>query len=315
MRGSLHAVVTAALLIVLSGPSGAQAQRAGSGTRGGTRPVEDVRSPLAGLKRRSPAAAWKRLSQKWKQGRLTRAAARRRDESAPQGRWRPTAHFGRQPNPFPTSPSHTVPAHAAALTGRIRPPAAEHRLARAGTFQGQVRRDPIPKPDELKRISSILPYADYSPDHRTQDPCQFLCPRPDGRPCKAHPSGTAPQCPREHALSDTPYAQRAFPDSVFQWEASELYHNPLYFEDAALERYGHTYPSIVQPFASAGLFGLQLFGLPYQMTLHPIHKRQYTLGWYRPGEQAPKKLYQIPLNAHAAAVEAGTVTGMIFLFP
>jgi len=270
---------------------------------------------LASLKRRSPVAARKKLSRQWKQGRFARAAAPVRGEGTPTGRWQPTSRFGRQPTPFPPSDSRRAPATAttAALTGRIRPPAGERQFARAGTFRRQ--RDPIPKPSELKKISSILPYADYSPDLGKEDPCQFLCPRPDGKPCKAYLPGGAPQCPREQALSETPYAQRAFPDSIFQWEASDLYHKPLYIEDAALERYGHTYPAIIQPFASATLFGLQLFGLPYQMTLDPIHKRKYALGWYRPGDCAPKKLYQIPLNAHAAAVEGGAVTGLIFLIP
>ena len=316
-RGSVWGGVVVLLLIALSGPSGAQAQRGESGTRKRPRAGGEVESPLDRLKRRSPATAWKRLSRRWKQGRRARSTAPLRTKSAPTGHWQPTSRFGRGPNPFPAGDSHRAPpaATAAALTGHIGPLTAEQRLARAGTFRRQPQRDPIPKPSELKKISSILPYADYSPDLGKEDPCQFLCPRPDGKPCKAYPSGTAPQCPREQALTDTPYPQRAFPDSVFQWEASDLYHNPLYFEDPALERYGHTYPAIIQPFASAGLFGLQLFGLPYQMTLDPIHKRKYTLGWYRPGECAPKKLYQIPLNAHAAAVEGGAVTGLIFLFP
>jgi hypothetical protein len=72
---------------------------------------------------------------------------------------------------------------------------------------------------------------------------------------------------------------------------------------------------LVQPVVSAGKFGLQLVGLPYQMTIDPVHKRTYTLGWYRPGECAPYKHYQIPLNRDAALVEAGFLTGMFFLFP
>jgi hypothetical protein len=40
----------------------------------------------------------------------------------------------------------------------------------------------------------------------------------------------------------------------------------------------------------------------------------YTLGYYRPGECAPKKYYRITWNAHAATVEAGVWTGLIFLF-
>jgi hypothetical protein len=111
------------------------------------------------------------------------------------------------------------------------------------------------------------------------------------------------------------YAARAFPDAVFPWEASNLYHYPLYFEDPALERYGHTRGFFVQPFCSAGRFTAQLLALPYQMAIDPICEEMYTLGWYRPGDCAPKLKYKVPWNTHAAVVEAGVVTGLIFLIP
>ncbi|MCA9066317.1 MAG: hypothetical protein KDA96_24790 [Planctomycetaceae bacterium] len=102
---------------------------------------------------------------------------------------------------------------------------------------------------------------------------------------------------------------------VLQWAPTNLWHHPLYFEDPALERYGHTYHPIVQPFASTGRFMTQLAGLPYQMSLNPMHSRQYPLGWYRPGEYAPKKLYQIPYNQDAAVAEIATIAGLILIFP
>ncbi len=111
------------------------------------------------------------------------------------------------------------------------------------------------------------------------------------------------------------FQPRMFADTAMVWEPTNFYHYPLYFEDAALERYGHTYPFVVQPFVSVAKFGGQLLALPYQMTLDPIDKPMYALGWYRPGEVAPKLKYQIPWNAQAAAVEAGVVTGLIFLIP
>ena len=112
-----------------------------------------------------------------------------------------------------------------------------------------------------------------------------------------------------------PYEDRVFVPTVLQWEAPNLTHLPLYFSDPALERYGHTYPFVVQPFVSAAKFGGQLLGLPYQMACDPIWCEQYALGWYRPGEVAPKLTYQIPLNAKAAAVQAGVTTGLFFLIP
>lgn len=100
----------------------------------------------------------------------------------------------------------------------------------------------------------------------------------------------------------------------FHWAASNLHHNPLYFEDPALERYGHSYHPLIQPFASAGRMTTQLIGLPYQMTIDPIHRRQYSLGWIRPGDCAPKLKYRIPLHKKAALVEAAAIgTGALIL--
>ncbi len=91
-------------------------------------------------------------------------------------------------------------------------------------------------------------------------------------------------------------------------------YNPLYFQDVQLERYGHTY-GCLQPAVSLGRFGVQLIGLPYQMALDPPCKCVYPLGYYRPGECAPKLCYQIPLNARAAVDAAGFYSGLGVILP
>ncbi len=176
-----------------------------------------------------------------------------------------------------------------------------------------VARPPVDDPAKLKRITEIQPYASYEPDpdNRAENPCENLCPRPDGLPCE--PTNKA--CPEEVVLSNAPYQSRQFAQTVFGWEASNIFHNPIYFQDIALERYGHTYPCWIQPFASVGKFSLQFAGLPYQMAIDPPCKRIYALGYYRPGECVPKLHYQIPWNTKAALTEAGVVTGLIYLFP
>lgn len=111
------------------------------------------------------------------------------------------------------------------------------------------------------------------------------------------------------------YVQRDFVPTVFQWEApNQTYYTP-YFEDIVAERYGHTYPFVVQPFVSAARFGGRLVTMPYQMALDPPWCERYSLGYYRPGEVTPKLTYQIPWNAKAAAVQAATVTGLFFAIP
>lgn len=171
-------------------------------------------------------------------------------------------------------------------------------------------------PSELRKINEILPYFDYEPDPSVDDPCLYLCPRPDGLPCKVYGEGEfIPACPEEVSLGDEPFTPPIMPPSVFAWTASNISYNPLYFEDVQLERYGHSYGNCVQPFVSIGRFGVQLIGLPYQMALDPPCKEMYPLGYYRPGEPAPKLFYQIPLNAKAAAVTAAFYSGVGVILP
>lgn len=171
-------------------------------------------------------------------------------------------------------------------------------------------------PDQLRKINEIQPFYDYEPDPDADDPCLYLCPRPDGLPCKSY-SGDEyiPACPEEVALGSEPFTPPSMPPSIFAWKASNISYNPLYFQDVQLERYGHTYGDCIQPFVSVGKFGVQLIGLPYQMALDPPCKEMYSLGYYRPGEPAPKLFYQIPLNAKAAAVTAAFYSGVGVVLP
>ena len=173
----------------------------------------------------------------------------------------------------------------------------------------------VSSPKQLRPITDIRPHWDYSADPDADDPCLYLCPRPDGLPCKTYGTDQrVPACPDEVTLGDEPFVPRVMPPSVYAWKASNIAYNPLYFEDVQLERYGHTY-GCLQPAASLGRFGVQLIGLPYQMALDPPCKCVYPLGYYRPGECAPKLCYQIPLNARAALVTAGFYSGLGVILP
>lgn len=200
----------------------------------------------------------------------------------------------------------------------IQPP--EERIAALPDPQPQPADEAVPEPvtspTQLKRISDIQPFFDYQPASAIKgEVCWDLCPRPDGMPCKPDENGNLPECPSEFKLSDAAYSNRMFADCLYQWQATDQWHNPLYFEDPALERYGHVHHECVQPFVSVARFGVQLVGLPYQMTIDPVCKKMYNLGYYRPGECAPKKYYRIPWNTHAAVAEAGIWTGLFFIFP
>ncbi|WP_298866553.1 hypothetical protein [uncultured Gimesia sp.] len=174
-------------------------------------------------------------------------------------------------------------------------------------------------PHLLKKIAGINPFFNYEPDPEIakDEPCRNLCPRPDGKPCKiVEKNGeTILQCPREFQLSHEPYAGRNFSESIYTWEASNLNYNPLYFEDPNLERYGNSRKDLVQPFVSMGRFTGQMLALPYQMSIDPMRKRVYPLGFYRPGEYTPKRTSGIPWNTKAAFTQALAVTGLVFVLP
>lgn len=108
---------------------------------------------------------------------------------------------------------------------------------------------------------------------------------------------------------------RGWAEFTHAWEAPGLYHLPLYFEDVALERYGHSDCPFFQPVVSAAWFFGTVPLLPYQMGLEPPLEHVHALGYYRPGSYAPRLIYPIPLRADAALLEAGVVTGLIFLIP
>jgi hypothetical protein len=102
------------------------------------------------------------------------------------------------------------------------------------------------------------------------------------------------------------------------WAAAATCHLPLYFQDAALERYGHSVESffgpkgryatyhiddptqstqrnqIAQPFFSAGLFAFQILALPYNMIVDPPWEAEYDLGYFRPGDTVPTDVYYLP---------------------
>lgn len=111
------------------------------------------------------------------------------------------------------------------------------------------------------------------------------------------------------------YMVSTVPRTVLQWEPTNLWYNPLYFEDPGLERYGHTRRDWVQPFVSTGRFFGQIATMPYQMALHPAKSQEYALGYYQPGEWAPKKRYQVPFNEEATATQMLWMTGFILLIP
>jgi hypothetical protein len=104
------------------------------------------------------------------------------------------------------------------------------------------------------------------------------------------------------------------------WAAAATCHMPLYFQDAALERYGHSteqffgpigrclsYPiddpaqsnqrnQLAQPWFSIGLFATQIALLPYNLVMDPPWEAEYDLGYWRPGDRVPTDMIYLPFT-------------------
>lgn len=182
--------------------------------------------------------------------------------------------------------------------GGVQPQAVPQDSAIPGRVPVQTRPSNLPAMTYSPvPLGQVLPYHDYSPQGID------LCPSPNAR------------CPVDQKLPEGQLADRSFPPLEFYWQASNIFNPPLYFEDPALERSGHTHHPLVQPFCSLGRFGVQFAGLPYFMAIKPPHVCESPLGHFRPGECAPKQYEPFPLNAEAAVIAAGFYTAMGFIYP
>jgi hypothetical protein len=266
--------------------------------------AQKKRSPLEWLKKRSPTKRWSFLkteADRQKEAKRIKAERKLAEQQAAAEAGRARLDSG-QPNEFPSfdesgsSPALPAPnpvfenANQSSLLGPIQPVAG----SKIDIAYEQTTSDP----NRLKRVTEILPYGDYQPSMTIKR--------------KVDPSLEAPE---EVSLSNESVQTRQMEPLLYQWQASNLHHYPLYFQDANLERYGHAHHPLFQPFISTGRMGLQLVGLPYQMTIDPVCKNVYTLGWYRPGECAPKQVYQVPWNTRAAINQAAVTTGAFFALP
>ena len=108
---------------------------------------------------------------------------------------------------------------------------------------------------------------------------------------------------------------RSWCETTYMWKASALCHKPLYFEDEALERYGHSWGPCLDPLVSGAHFFTKLPVLPYCMGVTPPCECVYTLGHYRPGSCAPYTIDPIPISCRGALFEAGAVVGTAVVLP
>ena len=102
----------------------------------------------------------------------------------------------------------------------------------------------------------------------------------------------------------------------YHWKPTNFFHNPLYFDDTPLERYGQSVCPPLQPAISGARFFATLPVLPYKVGLDRPFDCVSTLGYYRPGECAPCMRERFPAwERDAALLEAGTALALIFALP
>ncbi|KAA1258747.1 hypothetical protein LF1_12700 [Rubripirellula obstinata] len=121
--------------------------------------------------------------------------------------------------------------------------------------------------------------------------------------------------PQECRLEQVAYVQRSWTPMTMTYLASNLCHNPLYFEDVNLERYGHTHGPVLEPIIQTAHFFGNIAVLPYKMGVHCPTECQYALGYYRPGNCAPWIKPPVPLSVKGGIAQAATMTGLFWLIP
>lgn len=134
---------------------------------------------------------------------------------------------------------------------------------------------------------------------------------------------SAERTPQHLAYYDPCGATRGWPVNNFNWVASCLCHNPLYFEEVNLERYGYgpgcygpCCTNAVQSLSSAAHFFGNVVALPYKMGVDCPMECDYTLGHYRPGSCPPRRWHCCSrCSALGAASAGGVAVGLIFLIP
>lgn len=120
--------------------------------------------------------------------------------------------------------------------------------------------------------------------------------------------------PCECRLEGEEFRPRRFACTTFTWKAAGHCHKPLYFEHWTLERYGHSH-GWADPIISGAHFFATLPVLPYKMGVELPWECVYPLGYYRPGSCAPWTVPAVPISRRGLALEAATVTGLVFLLP
>jgi hypothetical protein len=102
---------------------------------------------------------------------------------------------------------------------------------------------------------------------------------------------------------------------LFTWQPTNMFHQPTYFDDVPLERYGQTSHPHWQPVISGVRFFLTFPVLPYKMGVDRPCDCITTLGHAPAGSCAPCIKERIPRELDAGFFEAAAAVALVFALP
>jgi hypothetical protein len=239
----------------------------------------------------------------------------------------PLADGSASPNLFDEAPA-AAPVQNPFRTAKT-PQYSRQRAVRPTFYQTDNR---TPFADDATR--SALPAL---PEQKAaaKDPCAAVAAKPLDQlgigidpPAGRLPTDLATACwDKVNQGEGASAALRCWPLMCYNWDATCFCHNPLYFEEANLERYGYQCGDrcacccscgrecCLQPAASAFHFFGTIPTLPYCMLVDCPTDCIYTLGHYRPGDCNPWRWYWPDFDPLAGALYGGFWIGMVAAFP
>lgn len=238
----------------------------------------------------------------------------------------PNAPLPQPINPTSTSRATVPAASVQRVDFEINAPAGQSSSPAAPAAPSMNSPGELPAP-------AGAPVAPAGPVAAMQDPCGAVSNKPlsalgisIAQPAGKLPTDLAAPCWNQINQTAANPNCRCWSCFDYNWDATCLAIQPLYFEEVNLERYGYQCGDrccccscgrecCLQPAVSACHFFATIPMLPYCMGVECPGNCVYTLGYYRPGDCNPKR-YQWPLcDCWAATLEAGAITGLVFILP
>lgn len=120
--------------------------------------------------------------------------------------------------------------------------------------------------------------------------------------------------PEEPVVSREQYPGRHWPPQTEVAEPNYVCHGRLLFEDKNSERFGWDF-GILQPVISSAKFYADVVALPYHIATAPCRCYECSAGLCLPGDPVPYLCYPPELSATGALAEAGSILGILAIFP